>query len=399
MNKNYIINKFLNFSQKRVLPKISKTLEGCRRRSFQNIGAARLPKNAPKALVINISTAIPYYLEGDIYKCPILDNHALFWEAAELVRQLNERGFIIDFIDCNDNGIPIEWQKYQLIFDERNNLMFAPQIEGQKKIFYSTGLKWSFHNDQELKRIGWFYDRTEIRVNPERFLFPNYSDEFAVFQTYYGKSEFMNMFSAQSKKIPLQVSCTHIPTSFNKKKDSKKFVWFGGSGSIHKGLDLTVEAFKLMPENELLIFGPAERETSFFYWLKQAMSKHPNIQYYGYGDLKNEKQAALLNSSVANIFPSCSEGGPGSVAQMAFFGLIPIVTRTANIRYEHLGYVLEDGSSENLIKSIIERVKYINDLREPEILHKTEAIYEYANRYHTREAYRMSITNLLNELL
>jgi len=135
MNKNYIINRFLNLSQNRVLPKISKTLEGFKRRSFQNIGAARLPKNAPKALVINISTAIPYYLEGDIYKCPILDNHALYWEAAELVRQLNERGFIIDFIDCNDNGIPIEWQKYQLIFDERNNLMFAPQIEGQKKIF------------------------------------------------------------------------------------------------------------------------------------------------------------------------------------------------------------------------------------------------------------------------
>jgi hypothetical protein len=67
------------------------------------------------------------------------------------VRQLNERGFIIDFIDCNDNGIPIEWQKYQLIFDERNNLMFAPQIEGQKKILYSPGLKWSFHNDLEFE--------------------------------------------------------------------------------------------------------------------------------------------------------------------------------------------------------------------------------------------------------
>jgi hypothetical protein len=179
----------------------------------------------------------------------------------------------------------------------------------------------------------------------------------------------------------------------------RRFVWFGGSGSIHKGLDLTVDAFKLLPNNELLIFGPAEREIFFFNWLKDAMSRHPNIQYHGYANLKDEKHVSLLNTAVANIFPSCSEGGPGSVAQAAFFGLIPIITPTANIRYEHLGYVIENSSDEQIINSIIEKVKTLNDLSETSILEKAEAVYKHAIHFHTRDAYTKSLSNFLNQII
>jgi glycosyltransferase involved in cell wall biosynthesis len=400
MNKKYLFNKFLNLTQHRILPSATQKLSKLRRKSFENIGKRKLPFGAPRALVINISTAIPYYLEGNVYKCPIIDNHALYWESAELVRQLNEKGYIVDFIDCNDEGALVNWQKYELIFDERNNLMFAPSVEGQKKIFYSTGLKWSFQNEQQLKRIDWFFCRTGIRIYPERYLFPNYSDEFADYQTYYGKSELMNMFSNKSIKIALDVSCTYVPPNLHKEKRIlKRFVWLGGSGSIHKGLDLAVEAFRRLPDNELLIFGPAKRETFFFKWLKDVMLHHPNIQYHGYANFKDEKHADLLSSAIGNIFPSCSEGGPGSVAQAAFFGLIPIVTSTANIRYEHLGYVIENNSDGQIIDSIIEKVKTINDLSEANILEKTEAVCNYATQFHTRDAYTKSLSKFLNQII
>lgn len=400
MNKNFIINKFLNLSQYRFIPTVSKTLAAWRRKSFENIGSNKLSKNAPRALVINISTAIPYYLEGNIYKCPILDNHALYWEVAELVRQLNEKGYIVDFIDCTDKGVSINWQKYQVVFDERNNLMFGETVKDQKKIFYSTGLKWDFQNEQELKRTNWFFNRTGIRIYPERYLPPLYSDEFADYQTFYGKAELMSTFSPKSEKVSLDVSCTYLPENFyTGKRDLRRFVWFGGSGSIHKGMDLTVEAFTRMSDKELLIFGPASRELKFFEWLKQIIHRHSNIKYIGYANLNDEKHRFLLNSAVANVFPSCSEGGPGSVAQAAFFGLIPFVSPTANIRYEHLGYKLENDSDDQIINSILEKVKSFSDLREAEILQKTEAVYDYVNKFHTREAYKKSLSIFLNKIL
>jgi hypothetical protein len=400
LNKEYLYNKFLNFSQYRFLPAIQERLKSLRRKAFEDIGKRTLPANAPRALVINISTAIPYYIEGSVENCPILNNHALFWEAAELVRQLNVNGYLVDFIDCNDAEVFINWEKYDLVFDERNNLMYAPTIMGQKRIFYSTGLKWNFHNEQELKRTDWFFHRTGIRLYPQRFVFPNYSDEFADYQTFYGRSELVNMFSESSQKVSLDISCTYVPDAFYiKRRKLRRFVWFGGTGAIHKGLDLTVEAFRRMPQNELLIFGPAKREPVFFEWLNQIIRQCPNIKYCGYADLKNEKTTELLNSSIANIFPSCSEGGPGSVAQAAFFGLVPIVTDAANIRYEHLGYKIENGSDQRIINSIIENVENFHGLSEKQILEKMEAVYVYANQFHTREAYRKSLSIFLNKIL
>lgn|GEM_PF-1606100 len=399
MNKKYLVNKFLNFAQYRFLSGATKKLKAVRRKTFENIGAAKLPRNAPHAMVINISTAIPYYLEGSVDRCPILDNHALYWEAAELVRQLNSRGWVVDFIDCNDVDVNINWQKYQLVFDERNHLMFSPLIKGQKKVFYSTGLKWTFHNEEQLKRLNWFFKRTGIRIYPERFLFPNYSDEFADYQTYYGKADFMTMFSSNSIKVPLDVSCTFVPSNFdNRKRRLNRFVWFGGSGSIHKGLDLAIEAFKHLTNCELIIFGPVEREVHFYNWLKKVMSEYPNIQYYGYADLKNEEHLTILSSAVANVFPSCSEGGPGSVAQAALLGLIPIVTSTANIRYENLGYVIENGSDEQMINSIVEKVKSLMSIPEKRVLEQMEENYVYAAKFHTRDAYKNSLANLLNTI-
>lgn len=400
MLKSYLFNKVLNFTEYHLLPAVSKTTSSLRQRSFSGIGKRKLPYSSPKALVINISTAIPYYLEGNIYRCPILDKHALYWEVGEMVRQLNEAGFIVDFIDCNQQNSYIDWPKYNLVFDERNNLMYAPPVVGQKRVFYSTGLHWHFHNQQELKRINWFYERTGIREYPQRMLLPNFSDEFADYQTYYGRENLMNLFSAIPKKIPLDVSCTYIPTSFNKtKRNPNRFVWFGSSGSVHKGLDLVVEAFQKMPTKELLIFGPAKYEQRFFSWLQKLISKSSNIKYLGIANLNNQAVLEYLQTAVGNIFPSCSEGGPGAVAQTALLGLVPFVTPTANVRYSDLGYLLGGASDEAIISSIKENVNVFGQLTEKEILGKSEAVFLYAREHHTRDAYQKSFHTFLNQLI
>lgn len=369
--------------------------------SICDIGADKLPKNARRALIIYAINAIPYYVKGNLKDCPILSAHTMFWESAEMVRLLNKHGFIVDYYDCTKKIENIDWDNYQIIIDERDNLKNTPKKSGQKKIFYSTGCHWLFGNQAELYRVSEFHKRNGLIIETARQNPPYFSDQFADYITYFGNGFQLSTYDTKAKMLPLDISISSFspPPTVKKVIDKveKNFLWLGGSGSVHKGMDLAVEAFMQMPEYNLYIAGSAHTEPRFWNWLSDKLTNYKNIHYLGFVEVNSDKFHKIADNCIGIVYPSGAEGGAGSVAQAMHHGLIPIVTKSTCLRADDLGYIVKGQDTKELISDIIEKVTALVNMPASEKNDKSDEVRQYALNYHTREAYSKSFEKLIEE--
>lgn len=365
--------------------------------AYPDLGADHLPKNAPRALVIYGATGIQRLVESRTDD-PAFKRHTIHWETTEMVRILNQYGYIVDYVD-HRSPFTGDWSKYAIVIDHWNNLCNAPDIPGQKRINFTTYNHWLKWNTAELKRIRMFYERTSIVVPMGRQLPVLFSDEYADYLTYFGTDLQKNSFSKKPAKIQLDISSTWVPEY--KKKNFKnarnKFLWIGGGGLIHKGLDIILEAFQKLPGTELHIVGNIHdpNEKRFLGWAGPLLAKHTNWHYHGWMDLTSPEFDATADQCVGTVYASCAEGGPGSIARVLHNGLIPIVTPSSFVRAEIFGYPIEGAADKDLIQSTIERVKQLMYLPEYELQQRSDAVRDFARKHHTREAFSKSFANLI----
>lgn len=367
-----------------------------------DIGAARLGRQSPRALVIYTIQAIPYYLSGDVMKCPIINEHTMYWESAEMVRQLNEAGFVVDYYDIFSQAY-INWDKYRLVIDERNHLSSIPPARRPDltKIFYCTGNHWLFQNQAELGRIQEFHRRNGLYLPPERQVDPVFSDEVADFMTYFGAPYQIRLFDPRPQKHLLDISAVYEPEYQPKKmaEARRNFLWLGSSGLVLKGLDLAVEAFSELPDIHLYIAGNAKQETRFWEWLKPLLAKHPNLHYLGWNDVGSESFAALAHQCIGTVYVSSTEGGGGGVAQLTHFGLVPIVTETAAVRVaEAHGIVIRSQEPKEIISALQQAIRELVDLPDHELQARSRAVFDFGQAHHTRAAYARTFADLLARL-
>ncbi|HVN98136.1 MAG TPA: glycosyltransferase family 10, partial [Syntrophorhabdaceae bacterium] len=373
-------------------------------KGITDIGLQTLPPDAKRALVIHCEEAIPWFLSGMLDHFPYLKGHSMWWESVEMVRLLNKGGYIVDYVGASSqdtlNG-NTGWSRYQLVIDGgTNNLAKFVPVNGQKRIFYSTGKHWLPASLAEIRRASMFFKRHNMHMPVERRQQNNFSDEYADYLTYFGNPSQLEGYSPVCKKVPLDISSVHIPAPRERdiKTARNNFIWLGGHGVVHKGLDLAVEAFGLMPEMQLHVCANLDIETRFLSWLTAFMKTHPNILYHGAQDVGSMPFEELAWGSIGTVYVSAAEGGPGSVAQLLQFGIIPIVTRTSNVRAENLGYTIEEVEDAEIIQGIVRSVRDIGTTSDEELRKRSQAVREFALLHHTRESYSKSFENLLLEI-
>jgi hypothetical protein len=120
--------------------------------------------------------------------------------------------------------------------------------------------------------------------------------------------------------------------------------------------------------------------------------------YHGPQNVASESFQELAWDSIGTVYVSAAEGGPGSVAQLLHFGIIPIVTRASNVRAEHLGYVIDHTSDNAIIDGIVSTVHHIDGLSGEELMRRCAMVREHALSCHTREAYSRSFDELIEEI-
>jgi glycosyltransferase involved in cell wall biosynthesis len=188
----------------------------------------------------------------------------------------------------------------------------------------------------------------------------------------------------QITRIPLLLPTTY-PSPVDKDFDviRKKYVFIGGGGAVHKGLDRVLECFASLPDFSLTVCGPFEHETDFVEAYRKELYETSNITFVGRIDIRGERFKEIINHSVGLVYPSCSEGQSGSVITALHAGLIPIVTYESGVDVEPYGIILSDAS----VESVRSAVTSLSALPKTELASRAESAWKEARNSHTYESF------------
>ena len=368
--------------------------------SFLNIGKNKI-KNPKYAAVFYVTDSIPYFLHDELDNCSFLLNHSMYWESIEIIRVLNDLGYVVDYYDCREQHIINDAGKYNLIIDERNYLNEFNFNLKATKIFYGTGIQWLFHNTAEYKRLLDFRLRTGISLPTERQVQPTKSEELAQYSTYFGGEFQRNLLSYPNRGVQLSLSSSFLPEKKEKniKTSRQNILWIGSRGYIHKGLDIVLEAFKLQKDFNLHICTNLHQEPLFFDWFNKNFSRCPNIFYHGWMNVNDTIFHQLAENCIATVYCSAAEGGAGSIIQAMQFGCIPLVNETTALSAQEIGFFLKGDTFGELVSEINKTLSYISGMSDSELIEKSGLVREYANKNHSRSAYTTSLKNLFKKLV
>jgi glycosyltransferase involved in cell wall biosynthesis len=312
-----------------------------------------------------------------------------------------EQGFVVDVIGFEDD-IFVPRKEYRYFVDVLTNMerLSRHLNEDCIKIFHPCFAHWLFHNHAEYKRLYALQERKGYVLRPRRTLKVNLSVENANYLTVRGDSPYCESTYKYAKK-PI-FNLTHSsnytypwPDDKNFNACKNRFLWLGGKGLIHKGLDLLLEAFAEMPENELLICGGVDDEKDFSQAYHKELHEIPNVKKLGWVDVGSQEFNDIMNSCIGLLHPSASELTSGSVITCMHGGLIPLVSYQSGTSVHDFGIDL-GGCTVEEIKGAVRRISGTPASRLEEM---SRAAWEYARRIYTRERFKKDYRETLEKII
>lgn len=273
---------------------------------------------------------------------------------------LKNLGYNVDVIDWRTH-ISSDFNKYSLVIGLGESLEHIlknrPENLFPKVIWFGTGCNPFFSNQITLERAKNFYVKNKkILLSSTRYvekdwpLQHEFSDWIILHGADFSKSTFRKD-SITTINGPVFTPHYIIKNDEEIIKSKPSFLWLGGGGALHKGLDLLIDAFKKTPQYTLHICGNIQSESDFYAHYYNDLKG--NIINHGFIDIQSSEFANILKATSFVIFPSCSEGNcPSVITCMANGGLIPIVTKNADINIEDYGIEIENFSVDLVLKAI-----------------------------------------------
>jgi glycosyltransferase involved in cell wall biosynthesis len=273
---------------------------------------------------------------------PRLRGHSNKWESRELARQVFLAGFEVETVDFRDLGF-VPARPYDLVIDIDKNLgRLAPLLPpGALRLLHMTGGYGPVANAAERTRLEALRRRRGLSLAPRRQV-PDLDavarslaaadrcsllGNAATLSTYPG--------DVQARTTLLPATASFLGASAKGPDElvppGREFLYFAGSGAVHKGLDLVLEAFERLPGWRLHVVAPIGGEEDFLLAYRRELVERPEVTLHGPLDPVGPAFAALVRRCFAVLQPSCSEGQSTSVLTCMRAGLIPIVSREAGV--------------------------------------------------------------------
>ena len=332
-----------------------------------------------------------------------LYSHTNQWECAQIAKAWLDNGYSVDIIDWNNNHF-VPKKDYSVFIDIHSNMeRLAPLLkEDCLKILHITGAHWLFQNTAEYSRLLSLQKRKNVTLIPRRTVQPSMGIEYADCATILGNSFTQGTFTYSKKPLYRIHLSTNIQFPFFEDKDfcnvRKNYLWFGNGGMVHKGLDLILETFCELPDYHLTVCGPVSQEPDFEKAYYKELYETPNIKTIGWIDVHSSYFLKVMKSNVALIYPSCSEGGGGSVITCLHAGLIPVISFESSVDISGFGILLRDSTIEEIITAI----KKISSLSDTDLKINSKKSWDYARENHTRERftkdYEQFITSMISTI-
>lgn len=338
-------------------------------------------------------------------------SHTNNWESYELACVLNRLGFVVDVIDRTAGLEDIK--KLEDIYDifigigAGDSGKFFPDIAAQVpkaiKVLYAMGPEPDLSDRVTRDRHNYFRARhPEFPVIDRRLVSAVdtkrlYAVTDAIISI--GTEWSFGSYTSLGKDLYKIYLSTYPGLSMSSgdfsKKDPKKFLYFGGSGNIVKGMDLAIETFAKRPDLELYIGGPSGEE-DFNAWAKPIVAKCPNIHMLGFMDVTSQSFRDLTAQCGYVIMPSASEGCATSITTCMRRGLIPVATIEDGIELGDYGYLI--SGEGDLLAAVEKTVDDTSRSSKEEFMRRVLGTYAGSAVY-TAASFSASVEKAILEIL
>lgn len=384
---------FLPARAARALARLRRRLAGVER---------RVVRLAPEGTAIG-RALLSYVVDPFLARTPetISYAHTQDWESWTIGRTLAELGFAVEVIHwTNRRYVPAG--ELDLLIDARANLERLAGAAGARcvKVFHAETAHWRVSDEAQRRRLAELEARRGIRLERLRLVGENRGIETADAGVVLGNDWTLATYRPFGKplwRVPLSNAFTYpTPEGRDFEAIRSSFLWFGGVGFVHKGLDLVLEAFAGAPDLALAVAAPLDREPDFVDAFARELFRTPNVTPLGWLDVGSERFAAVAARTLGMVFPSCSEGGGGSVVTALHAGLVPVVTREASVDVEPAwGVLLADAR----VETIREAVRGLAARPASALRALAVAAWRRAHEVHTREAFAANYRRAALEIL
>lgn len=330
----------------------------------------------------------------------ISTSHPQFFKTIVMAQTFVDLGYQVDVIHCENHKF-VPWKPYDVVVDTRFNLQRLHKYLSAEciRILHCDTANIVFQNAAEMNRLLDLQARKGVTIPANRLETPHLGVEHANYLTTCGNEFTMKTYAYAGKPIfRLPIPARKVWSwSYDKDFDAcrRRFLWFGSRGMIHKGLDLVLEAFIGMPEYQLTIVGPVQDEPEFVELYRKELFHTANIAHIGWLDNTSQEFKALLDRSIAHVFPSCSEAGAAVVLETMAGGLIPLVTYEASVDVEEFGVMLQEAS----VDKIREGVRAIASMSTKELQRRAKKAWQCVHANNTSEnfakVYRATVEMIL----
>ena len=332
----------------------------------------------------------------------IPNSHTHYHESVLMAQVFLEMGYAVDAISYHNTTFQPK-KDYDLFISARTNFEKISKRLNDNciKIAHLDMAHWLFNNKSAYDRCIAIQNRKGVTLPLKTKLQEfNWAIELADYATILGNRFTLETYKYANKQIFRLSIPTCATYSWFSGKDFKKakknFLWFGSSGFVHKGLDVTLDAFAGMPEHHLYVCGPIEKEKEFVQAYYKELYETPNIHTVGWVDVEDSTFEELRNTCVGLIYPSASEGQAGSVVTCMQAGLIPIVSYESGVDIDtNFGLLLPDSTIEEIRKGII----HLSNMPEDQLIAMAKKAWEEARSRYTKEVYAREFKAIIQEIL
>lgn len=355
------------------------------------------PKQPSKGNVLLSYRIEPFLLKPGQ---PMPNDHTWYWEVWQIAQTFLDLGYNVDVIQFhNDKFVP--QKDYAFFIDIRHRMeALAPKLNKDCiKIFHVDIANMVFRNAAECNRLLEVQQRKGVTLKPQRFEVPNLGIEYADCAIVLGNDFTTDTFKYANKpmyRIPIS---SPVVYPYPDKKDfeavRKRFLWFGGSALVLKGLDLVLDAFAQMPEYHLTVCGPVSNDKEFEQAFYKELYETPNINTYGWIDVSSPDFLEVTNNCLGLVYPSVSEGQSGAVISCLQAGLIPILSYESGVDVHDFGVIFDNLSVEEIKAKVIS----ISNLPEENLKFMSRQAWEYARANHTKEKFAQVYRNVVEQII
>jgi glycosyltransferase involved in cell wall biosynthesis len=351
---------------------------------------------------------LSYIPEPLLYKndCSFFDGHSNKWESREIARIFTKLGYSVDAISCGYDKWLCPKEEYKIVFDIHANLQHLHSIlpRKTKKILHLTGSYPKYQNNQELLRIKNLEFRRDIFCSPKRIVpyteLACRSIELADHCSLIGNEHTLKTYPKHlwDKITCVPVSASNCTVKAYKDLVPKKreFLWFFGSGMVHKGLDLVLESFSKNRNLVLNVVGYADREPDFFNSFRKELLETENINYHGFLNPSSDKFKNILKNVFCFIAPSCSEGISPACITCLQGGLFPIISKNTGISLpnKNCGIYLEANS----VEEISEKINLAYKMNSEDLQRRISQCQNKAIKEYSRENFSKKMHQFLDKI-